>query len=177
VRAILAVLASIWFVPVSCTTALGIGSTVFVDLDARDAAKGDSVHSSIAVVAVPPPAPERAFGHLLLGRVADYKEAHPEASFLMPAKAGRITPEEGTTVSYEVVAEAGGEQTIETRYSDGDRSAWGRYRASKREITPLASRLSVHDYLYSVTPYALLFAFIVYFSAWLARRRIPKITS
>jgi hypothetical protein len=169
-RAILAVLASIWFVPVSCTTSMAIGSSLYVDQDARDAARGDTVHSSIAVVAQPPSTPGPAFDHLLLGRVPDYKEKHPEASFLMPAKEGRIEPEPGTTVSYQVIAEAGGEQTIETQYSDGDRAAWGRYRAARREVTPLASRLSIHDYLYYVAPFAMLFAFAVWLAAKLARR-------
>jgi len=90
----------------------------------------------------------------------------------MPAKEGKIQPDVGTTVSYQVVAEAGGEQTIETQYADGDRSAWGRYRASKRDITPLASRLSVADYAILVAPFALFFAIVVLVVASKARRRM-----
>jgi len=171
-RWIIGVLASAWFFPVSCTTALGIGTEILVGLDARDAARGDTVHGSIAVVAVPPPAPGQAFGHLLLANVPSYKERHPDASFLMPAAEGRIELVGNTKVTYKVVAASGAEQTIETRYEDGDRSAWGRYRAGRREVAPLASRLSNADYIYGVIPYALVVALIVYLGAWLARRRM-----
>ena len=173
-RWIIAVLASAWFFPVSCTTVMGIGTSVLVDSDARDAARGDAVHASIAVVAVPPPAPGQAFGHLLLRGVPSYKEANPDASFLMPAAEGRIELEGHTIVSYRVVAASGAEQTIETQYKDGDRAAWGRYRATRREVTPLASRLSAADYLYSVIPYALVIALVVWLGAWLVRRRFVK---
>lgn len=122
---------------------MGIGTSVLVESDARDAARGDAVHASIAVVELPPPAPGQAFGHLLLGNVPTYKERHPDASFLMPAAEGRIELEGHTTVTYKVVAASGAEQTIETQYKDGDRSAWGRYRATRRDVSPLASRLSV----------------------------------
>jgi hypothetical protein len=168
---IIAVLASAWFFPVSCTTAMGIGASILVESDARDAARGDTVHSSIAVVAVPPPEAGRAFGHLLLGNVPSYKDSHPDASFVMPAAEGRIELDGHMVVSYKVVAASGAEQTIETQYADGDRSAWGRYRAGRREVTPLASRLSVQDYIYSAMPYALVIALIIYVGAVLARRR------
>ena len=174
-RILLPVLASIWFMPVSCSVFMAMGSDVALSLDARDAAKGDAVHSSIAVVAVP--APGQAPAHLLLGRVPDYKERNPGASFLMPAKEGKITPSEGTTVSYQVVAEAAGEQTIETRYQDGDRAAWGRYRAGRRDITPLASRLSVSDYLFYVLPIAMLLAVALFVAARVARSRMNKAAS
>jgi hypothetical protein len=173
-RAIVAVLASIWFIPVSCTTAMGIGTSILVETDVRDAARGDTVHSSIAVVALPPPAAGQAFGHLLLGNVPSYKESHPDASFLMPAKEGRIELEGRTKVNYKVVAGDGAEQTIETEYSDGDRSAWGRYRATRREVSPLASRLSPQDYIYGVVPYALGVAVIIYIGAGFLRRRIRR---
>ena len=173
-RSIITVLASAWFFPVSCTTVMGIGMGILPETDARDAARGDSVHSSIAVVAVPSPAPERAFGHLLLGNVPSYKDRHPDASFLMPAAEGRIELDGQIKVSYRVVSSAGAEQTIETEYSDGDRAAWGRYRATRREISPLASRLSPQDYVYSVVPYALGVAAIIYIVAGFLRRRLNK---
>jgi len=171
---IVTVLASAWFFPVSCTAVLGIGSAILVDTDARDAARGDTVHSSIAVVAVPAPSPGQAFGHLLLGNVPSYKESHPDASFLMPAGEGRIDLDGHVTVSYRVAAAAGGEQTIETQYQDGDRAAWGRYRATRREVAPLASRLSPQDYIYSAMPYALGVALVVYLGAGFLRRRINQ---
>ena len=171
-RWILAVLASAWFLPVSCGTAMGVGAGLLVESDARDAARGESVHRSIAVVALPPPAPGQAFGHLLLGNLPSYKESNPEASFLMPGTEGRIDIGGHTEVSYKVVAASGMEQTIETHYRDGDREAWGRYRASRREVVPLASKLSVSDYLYEVLGYALGFALLVFAGARLLRRRI-----
>ncbi len=154
---------------------MGIGTSVLVESDARDAARGDAVHSSIAVVALPPPAPGQAFGHLLLGNVPSYKERYPDASFLMPAAEGRIELGGHTTVTYKVVAASGAEQTIETQYQDGDRSAWGRYRATRRDVSPLASRLSVQDYIYIAFPISLVFALIVYYGAGFARRRISKV--
>ncbi len=150
---------------------MGIGTSVLVESDARDAARGDTVHSSIAVVALPAPAPGQAFGHLLLHTVPSYKERHPDATFLMPAAEGRIEIEGHTTVTYKVVAVSGAEQTIETQYQDGDRSAWGRYRATRRDVSPLASRLSVQDYIYIALPFALVFALIVYLGAGFVRRR------
>jgi len=174
VRILFAVLASVWFMPVSCTAFMVAGSSAYEAFDARDAARGDAVHSSIAVVTVPAPVPERPFGHVLLGRVPDHKERHPEASFLMPAKEGSITPDLGTVVSYKVVSQGGGEQVIETRYQDGDRSAWGRYRAGKRDIMPLESRLSPQDYVILVGPVAFIFALLVFFGARMARPRSAK---
>lgn len=170
-----AVLASVWFFPVSCTVATGIGTGILADRDARDAARGDTVHSAIAVVALPAPDPGLAFGHLLLGNVPSYKERNPDATFLMPAPEGQITVDTHTVVSYKVVAGAGtGQQTIETNYKDGDRSAWGRYRATRRDITPLASRLFVSGYMFGAFPYALVLALAVYFGAGLVQRRMPQ---
>jgi hypothetical protein len=73
-----------------------------------------------------------------------------------------------------VVAASGGEQTIETQYFDGDRTAWGRYRARRREITPLASRLSPSDYMFEAMPYALGAALLIFAGARLLRRRMPR---
>jgi len=171
----LGVLAALWFFPVSCTIATGVGTNVLAALDERDAARGDKVHSSIAVVVLPPPAPERAFGYLLLGNLSRYKEQHPEANFLMPAAQGKITVDTSIDVSYQVVAGSGtGEQTIETQYKDGDRAAWGRYRATRNDITPLASRLFAADYMFAMIPWALGFAFVVFIGARLAQRRMRK---
>ena len=39
---IIVVLASQWFFPVSCTTAMGLGMKILADLDARDVARGES---------------------------------------------------------------------------------------------------------------------------------------
>lgn len=169
---IIAVLASVWFFPVSCTTATALGTKVLAELDARDAAKGESVHSSIAIVVLPSPAPDQAFGHLLLGNLAAFKERNPAATFIMPATEGRIEIGGHTTVGYKVMESSDGGQTIETRYKDGDRSAWGRYRATRRDVTPLASKLFGSEYMFSALPYALAFAFIAMFGARLLRRRM-----
>jgi hypothetical protein len=168
----IAVLASAWFLPVSCGMATGIGAALLVDGDARDAARGERVHPSIAVVALPPSAPGQAFGHLLLGNVASYKERHPDASFLMPGTQGQIDLDGHIMVSYKVIAASGDGQTIETQYRDGDRAAWGRYRAAKRDVTPLASRLSHADYIYEAMPYALGAALLILAGARLLRRRL-----
>lgn len=171
----IAVLASAWFVPVSCTVATGIGTEIIAGLDARDAAKGDAVHRSIAVVVLPAPAPGQAFGHLLLGNVSAYKERHPDATFLMPAPEGKITVDTSIVVSYKVIDGAGtGQQTIETNYKDGDRDAWGRYRAARRDITPLASRLFEVSYTFVAIPIGLLFAFVICSGARFARRRMRQ---
>ena len=172
-RWILAVLASAWFLPVSCTGTMAIGSEILAGLDARDAARGESVHGSIAVAALPLAEPGRKFRHLLPLHAGKDKGRYPEGSFLMPDPEGRLEAD-GATVTYKVVAANAGEQTIETNYRDGDRTAWGRYRATRREITPLASRLSFSDYMFSAMPWGLGVALLVYLVAGYARRRLLR---
>lgn len=173
-RWIVAVLASAWFFPVSCTTALGIGTAVITAGDARDAAKGDTVHGSIAVVALPPSETSEPFRYFLLGRAMEIAAKDPEISFLMPAKDGEMTFEGSITVSYKVVSGTGNEQTIETAYQDGDRRAWGSYRATRRGITPLTSKLDEVFYLYAAFPFALFFAVVVFYGAGYLKRRMQR---
>jgi len=173
-RWIVAVLASAWFFPVSCTTALGIGTAVVTAGDARDAAKGDTVHGSIAVVALPPREASAPFQYFILARAMEYVAQDPAISFLMPAKDGQMTFNGSITVSYKVVSGTGNEQTIETAYQDGDRRAWGSYRATRRGITPLTSKLDEVFYLYAAFPFALLFAFAVYYGARYFKRRMQR---
>ena len=170
-RWILAVLASAWLLPVSCTVAMGISGEILTDLDARDAARGEKVHNSITVVALPPAKPDRKFRHLLLLHAGEDKDRYPDGSFLMPDAEGRLEAD-STTVSYKVIAATAGEQTIETNYQDGDRMAWGRYRATRREITPLASRLSFSDYMFTALPIGIGVALLVFLVAGFARRRL-----
>jgi hypothetical protein len=174
-RLLLAVLASVWFFPVSCTTALVAGTPLLAKLDERDAAKGDAIHRSIAVTAMPPTGDDRAFDYLLLGNVESYRERHPQASFLMPAKEGSIHVQTSIRVSYKVVAERPGEQTIDTHYRDGDREAWGRYRATKDGVTGISSRAFDSFYLFSAVPYAFGFALLFIVGGRIAKRRMQRL--
>ena len=165
-----AVLASAWFLPVSCTGMMGAGAALLAETDARDAARGEFVHRSIAVVAQPPRAPGQPFTWLLLGRVPEHKEQYADATFLMPAPAGTFAAD-GTTVSYRVTGGSADEQTIETDYRDGDRSAWGRYRATKRDVVPLASHLSAMDYIPMVVLPSFIVAVVLLVAGRIVRRR------
>jgi len=170
-RWILAVLASAWFFPVSCTTTAAVGTQLLAKRDARDVDRGDTVHPSIAVMTVPAAQPDRLFGYLLLGNLAAYRERHPEASFLMPVPEGSIELEDHTVVRFEVLQATMEVQVIETHYSDGDRRARGTYRATRREVTPLTSEVFDQRYFFGALPYALALALAILLAARLARRR------
>lgn len=155
-----------------------VGTQVLTNADARDAARGDTVHSSIAVVAIPSAAPGTPVDYMLLGNVASYKNQHLDASFLMRDTEGRIDRDEGhTQVTYRVVDRSDAGQTIETEYRDGDRAAWGRYRATRNDVTPLASRLFSEHYMYGAIPYALVFALAICVAASFVRRRMRRATA
>ena len=173
-RLLVAVLASAWFFPVSCTLGVAAGTPLLAKLDERDAAKGDAIHRSIAVTAMPPTGDDRAFDYLLLGNVESYRERHPQATFLMPAKEGSIQVQTSIRVSYKVVAERPGEQTIDTHYRDGDREAWGRYRATKDGVTGISSRAFDSFYLFSAVPYAFGLALLLIVGGRIAKRRMAR---
>jgi hypothetical protein len=138
-KILIAVLASGWFVPVSCTTA----TAVLAQVAAADSEKPwtpDQRPQRFRVVARPGEggAPFRV---LTLAELPEFKAKQAQLSFLMDQDSGRIDDEPAHEwVIYRVLARTPAGQEIEVDHEDGDDQTFTRYRASANDIEPISTR-------------------------------------
>lgn len=158
------------FFPVSCTTALVVGTHVLSRLDARDIAWGDEPHLlffvgvSMADSSKPPTI-------VSLSKIEAFRQSNPGCSFLLPAPSGIISIDQHTSARYVITESSFDEQIIEVRYSDHDKEGFSKYKATRHSIDPLNSRLWHHGYMFSAMPYAFVFASLVLLLGRFMRKR------
>lgn len=165
------VLGAVWFLPVSCTMGVWVGTKIVTRLDVREVAKGDTVHDSFLIVAEP-----GEKGTPFMARYLNdedyFKGAGESVSFFMSKPGGSIDTEK-SNISYQVIAESDSGQLIEVveQYHDGDNTIWSRYNATRTKITPVSSRMAYFGYMFQAVPYAFGFALILFIIGRLLRRR------
>jgi len=171
VRVLALVLGSVWFLPVSCTSALIPLSRVIAHMDDREVARGDSVHSGFSVV-VEPGDDGKAFRLVCLSDLPQFRAKAGAYSLLMSKPSGSIDVNGYTQVSYRVVENRSSVQVIEVEDRSGAATRWSRYRATPIDVTPLASRLSYDDDTMSALPSAFFAAVLLYGIGRLLRWRL-----
>jgi hypothetical protein len=177
------VLGSVWFFPVSCTTGTFVGNQIVAAADARDASKGDTMHSLFKVVAEPGEK-GAAFRVLHWDEVQPYlaqagaQPAPAPVSFRMSAASGSVH-EWDSRFEYRVLEDSGSEQLIELveAYDDGDNTIWSRYRATRNTIAPVSSRMFYFGYMFSAMVYAFIGALVLHGIGRLLRRRFAAPTA
>ena len=164
-------LGAIWFVPISCTSALLIGTNINAKLDERTVAAGDEVHALFSVVAEPGEGDD-AFRALPLKDVPQMQESVEKLTFYLSEPNG-VLSKEASTITYQVVQQSKVEQVIEVseHKHDGDNVIFSRYKATASEVTPMFSRMYHFGYMFQAMPYAFAFSIILYFVGRVLRRR------
>lgn len=138
-KALIVVLASGWFVPVSCSTATAVLAQVSA-ADSERAWTPDQQPSRFRVVARPGEG-DAPFRLLTLANLAAFRSAQPQSSFLMDQDSGRIDiAGEHTWVIYRVLSRTPAGQEIEVDFEDGDDQAFSRYRATATGVEPISTR-------------------------------------
>lgn len=166
-----AILGSLLFFPVSCSTAVFVGTHVIAKLDERDVRKGDKVHAlfSVMMESKENDAPLRVVG---LDDLPDMMKSRETISFLLSKPSGGL--DSGNShFSYQVLNDLGGEQLIEVVESrqGGDNTIWSRYRAARSSITPEFSRMFYFGYMFQAIPYAFGIALLLYVTGRYLKRR------
>lgn len=136
---LVAVLASAWFVPVSCSTA----TAVLAQLSAADTERAWTPQDKrirFRVVARPGEG-DAPFRVLTLADLPEFKARQPQHSFLMDQDSGRIDDEPAHEwVIYRVLSRTPAGQEIEVDHEDGDDQRFSRYRATATDIEPISTR-------------------------------------
>ena len=185
-RACALILGSALFFPISCSTALFVGTYIYIESDARNLSKGDKPHSRCYVIASTPET-NGALVPISLDYIRpslyDISELcgeeftgidTSEYSFLLPNSEGEIREGKWTRYKYHVTLLSPEKQKIEVQYSDDDVIAIFRYTAEENRIEPLYSKLAAPGYMFGAIPYAWGFAVIVYLVGKLLRRKYRK---
>lgn len=138
-RVLIVVLASAWFMPVSCSTA----SMVLAQVAAADSERAWTPQdrpSRFRVVAQPGDG-NAPFRVLTLADLPEFKAKQAQHSFLMDQDSGRIDDEPTHEwVIYRVLARTPAGQEIEVDHEDGDDQTFTRYRATATDVEPVSMR-------------------------------------
>lgn len=138
-KILITVLASGWFVPVSCSTA----TVVLAQIGAAQSERAwtpEQRPQRFRVVARPGEggAPFRV---LTLADLPEFKSKQAQHSFLMDQDGGRIDDEPAHEwVIYRVLSRTPAGQEIEVDHEDGDDQTFTRYRASASDVEPISMR-------------------------------------
>lgn len=134
-----AVLASGWFVPVSCSTA----TAVLAQMSAAESERAWTPQDKrfrFRVVARPGEG-NAPFRVLTLAELPEFKARQAQYSFLMDQDSGRIDDESRHEwVIYRVLSRTPAGQEIEVDHEDGDDQSFSRYRATATGIEPISTR-------------------------------------
>ena len=137
---VMAVLASGWFVPVSCSTATAVLAQVaaadseraWTPQDKPDPASASSRARARAT---------RRFACLRWPTCRSSSREQAQDSFLMDQDSGRIDNEsQHEWVIYRVLSRTPAGQEIEVDHEDGDDERFSRYRATATDIEPISTR-------------------------------------
>ena len=135
----LMVLASGWFVPVSCSVATALLAEQAAGETERPWTPQDK-RIPFRVVARPGEG-NSPFRVLTLAELPEFKSRHAQVSFLMDQDTGRIDNEsQHEWVIYRVLSRTPAGQEIEVAHEDGDDERFSRYRATATDIEPISTR-------------------------------------
>lgn len=138
-KGLIVVLASGWFVPVSCSTATAVLAQVSA-ADSERAWTPDQQPFRFRIVARPGEgnAPFRA---LTLADLPEFKAKQAQAAFLMDQDSDQLEDKaQHAWVKYRVLARTPAGQDIEVEHEDGDDQSFSRYRATATDVEPISTR-------------------------------------
>lgn len=168
-RNLTVIFGALWFIPISCTTAMIVAYPLVSQSYERHMDKGDAPHASLFYVVWQPGVGRDAFGFSLLSKLAS-AEKPPRRSFIMEQPVGRIEGGRGEVYAYKVLSSGASEQLVEVVYSNATYDSVSRYRATHSEITPVFSRVSAPDIMIK----ALLIAFGIAAGLFIVGRLVRK---
>ena len=174
VRVLAVILGAVWFFPVSCTTAVIVGTPLVSKFNERHMEKGDVPHSHLFKVVWQPGEAGAPFGISRLEDIPRIKKLTPARSFLMEQPTGGGAGGKYTVLSSKVLSSGETEQLIEVRYADDTYDSWSRYRATRSEVTPVFSKIMDPGFMIMSLPFALGFAAAIYAVGKWLRRRVAR---
>lgn len=138
-KGVIVVLASGWFVPVSCSTATAVLANVAAANSERPWTP-DQRPGWFRIVARPGEG-NAPFRVITLAQLPELRAKPAQHTFLMDQDSGRVDDsaqhEWGT---YRVLARTPAGQEIEVAHEDGDDQSFSRYRATATDIEPISTR-------------------------------------
>ncbi len=180
VKVLALVLGSPWFFPVSCTSTFYAGMDLLSRLHPLpfflvvvEPGENGQPFQLVIVKSGENGKPLRSVSFFDLPEFRDTGRDSGGASLLMSKPLGRIDVNDYTYLSYRVREDQGSAQVIEVEQKDDNKTLWSRYRATRTEVTPLASRMPLHfGYMFSVLPLAFVTACVLYGIGQFLRRRL-----
>jgi len=161
-RIAIVVLGSGWFFLASCTAGMFVGTRVVALVDARDAASGETMHSTFSVV-IETTQGDEPFVAVSLGDIERFENS--SGYYLLSRPSGSFETRD-SDYSFEVLEKTDSGQIIEVveAYKDGDNTIWSRYETTGSSIRPISSRMRYFGYVFAAMPYAIGFSFVLYFA-------------
>jgi hypothetical protein len=171
-RTAIVLLSSGWFFLASCTAGTFVGMQVVANLDARDAASGDTMHSVFSVVVES--TGEEPFAAVRVRDREGFGEFSGDHRLSQPS--GRFETKY-SNFRFEVLEDTGAAQVVEVVQSakDGDNTIFSRYEATASSITPISSRMMYFGYGFAAMPLGFGFAFVLYLVGRVIAFRNPQL--
>lgn len=177
IRTAVAVLASGWFFPVSCTTGLVVGTEIVSHNEAVNSESGTPPLKGSYMIAALGAGATSKFETFPYYRLANFRQEHPDARFLLPSSEGKFpVGTSGATVSFVVTKLPDTKQLVEVSLHD-DTSTFFRYIATANDIRPMYSRQRYHGHMFTAIPYAFVAALLIHFLGIILRKRLQNTSS
>ena len=163
----LAIIGSVWFMPVSFLAGSRIGMELVCMQNgcSRSMERGEAPHASFTVLIE-----REKGGHpeaVLLSEVRDFFAMHPDATLLLSGRTGKTAD---LAWKYQAESHSPDQQRVHVEYLDGHRMRFI-YSASARTVQPLVSEVVSVAHMMLGMPLGLLFAFVIRRAIGRVRRR------
>lgn len=167
---LIAIISSIWFIPVSCSFGLYAGTHYFSWSDSRDVLKGDQLHP-LAYFVFEDPSNTDKFNYSLFKDLPQANVSTSSHSFEMSPDTDSISSGKHNSISYEVISKNASGQVIQTIFNDDDKTVWTTYKATSKDIVPIESKMMYFGYLFNAVPYVFIFVLLNYFGGRLIKKK------
>lgn len=163
----LAIIGSVWFMPVSFLAGSRIGMELVCMQNgcSRSMERGEAPHASFTVLIE-----REKGGHpeaVLLSEVRDFFAMHPDATLLLSGRTGKTAD---LAWKYQAESHSPDQQRVYVEYLDSHRMRFT-YSASARTVQPLVSEVVSVAHMMLGMPLGLLFAFVIRRAIGRVRRR------
>lgn len=169
-KILVAIICSVWFIPVSCSMGLYAGTHILSYSDSRDAQKGEQLHP-LAYFVFKDSKDKDKFNYSLFKDLQQINVSSSGYSFVMEPNADSMKSGKYNSISYNVISAKDSEQIIETVFNDNDKTVWFTYRATLTDIEPISSKMMYFGYLFKAFPFALMFALLHFFGGRFLRKK------
>lgn len=163
----LAIIGSVWFMPVSFLAGSRIGMELVCMQNgcSRNMERGEAPHASFTVLIE-----REKGGHpeaVLLSEVRDFFAMHPDATLLLSGRTGKTAD---LAWKYQAESHSPDQQRVHVEYLDSHRMRFT-YSASARTVQPLVSEVVSVAHMMLGMPLGLLFAYVIRRAIGRVRRR------